>query len=285
MRIALIGSAPSSVTLAPYDDPSWTIWSCSPGAYPYVKRADAHFELHKWEKADWFSPQYIDWMRAVPKSVYMIRPVPELANSVSYPKEDMVNRFGPYFFNSSLSWMFALAITQGATEIGLWGVDMSAQEEWIYQRSGCQYFIHFCKSIGIKVTLPHESDLLRPPPLYGFAEEDPYWVKMHARKAELMNRIQDALVREGKAREERLFLQGALDNVEYHLKTWVPDQQALALAYSQPDWTVPPLNVQELNAKASGNGVSKEPMPGQVILEKYAPLVPVNWPPEKNVSA
>jgi hypothetical protein len=31
-KIALIGSAPSSVGAAPYADRSWTIWGCSPGA-------------------------------------------------------------------------------------------------------------------------------------------------------------------------------------------------------------------------------------------------------------
>src|SRR3990167_6788901 len=30
-KIAVIGTAPSSRMLAPFNDPSWKIWSCSPG--------------------------------------------------------------------------------------------------------------------------------------------------------------------------------------------------------------------------------------------------------------
>lgn len=247
MRVALIGSAPSSIALAPYDDPSWTIWGCSPGAYVHCKRWDAWFELHRWEKAPWFSAEYIEFMRSKPENkVYMIRTVPEIPNSVAYPKEEMVTKFGPWFFNSTLSWMFALAIVHGATEIGLWGVDMSAQEEWIYQRSGCHHFIDLAKSLGIKVHIPPESDLLRPPPLYGYSEEDPFFIKLHARKAELQARISELIGREGQAREERIFLQGALDNIAYNLKTWVADPQAVAMAHAQPEWDMPPLNVQEL---------------------------------------
>ena len=72
MKIALVGSAPSSVRLAPFDDPSWDIWGCSPGAYPVFaqKRVDMFFELHRWEppvvgRADqqvpWFTPEYVQW--------------------------------------------------------------------------------------------------------------------------------------------------------------------------------------------------------------------------------
>lgn len=234
-KIALVGSAPTSVDMAPWADKSWTIWTCSPGAWPHIKRTDAHFEIHRWEKAAWFSPEYIAWMATLPK-VYMQANVPEIPNSVPYPKEDMLNRFGPYVWTSSLSWMFALAITQGATEIALFGVDMSATEEYIGQRSDCHHFIHLAKSMGIKVWMPHESDLNRPFPLYGFHESDPMYVKLRARMAELQNRHNDAIRREAQAHDERIFLQGAIDDVTYMMKTWIQDAQAIQMAYAQPDW-------------------------------------------------
>ena len=49
-KIALVGSAPSSIRLAPINDPDWQIWGCSPGAYGVVgPRADVWFEMHRWE--------------------------------------------------------------------------------------------------------------------------------------------------------------------------------------------------------------------------------------------
>ena len=118
--------------------------------------------------------------------------------------------------------------------IGLWGVDMAAQEEWQFQRSGCHYFIWEARKRGIKVTLPPESDLLRPPPLYGFAEADPHHVKLLVRKAEISQRLaacEQAMEAHG---AERMFLRGALDDLEYHLKTWVSDRTAVDLAYGGP---------------------------------------------------
>ena len=44
-KIAVCGSAASSVGFAPYDDPSWEIWSCSP-ANKGAPRVDVWFELH-----------------------------------------------------------------------------------------------------------------------------------------------------------------------------------------------------------------------------------------------
>ena len=251
MKIALLGSAPSSVRLAPYDDPSWTIWSCSPGAYPHVRRANAWFEIHRWEKAPWFSNEYIDFMRQVPGPVYMINPVPEIPNSVAYPKDAVLSyvwghvigadgvsrpsRFNPNDFGSTLSWMLAMAIIARPKEIGLWGVDMAAGEEYGPQKDGCLSLIKIARDLGIVVTVPHESDLLRPQPLYGFREVDPMHIKLLCRKAEITQRIQ-AIVAEVQQKDaEHKCLIGALDNVEYMLKTWIADPTAIQLAYSNPD--------------------------------------------------
>ena len=126
-KIALVGSAPSSVRLAPYHDPSWEIWGCSPGVYGVAARVDAWFELHRYEPGQtWFSPEYCQWMAKFPGPVYMSEVRIEIPNSQVLPVEALVEKYGPYFFTSSLSWMFAMAIEAGATTIGLWGVDMAA---------------------------------------------------------------------------------------------------------------------------------------------------------------
>jgi hypothetical protein len=153
LKIALIGSAPSSIRLAPYADPTWQIWGCSPGAYPQVPRSNAWFELHRWEppvigKPDqqrpWFTPEYCMWMAAHPR-VIMQEKVAQIPKSERIDKEGLTRRYGHYNFTSSLAWMFAMAIDdiraarakrkeivrpEGEPEeedaIGLWGVDMAA---------------------------------------------------------------------------------------------------------------------------------------------------------------
>lgn len=220
MRIALIGSAPSSAHLAPYGDPSWTIWGCSPGSIPFVKRTDVWFEMHPLDLPD-ITPDYIQWMAGLGKPVYLIEPDTRIPEGIKYPRDEMVKGYGPFFFTSSLSWMFALAIQQKPTEIGLWGVDMSATEEYGYQRAGCHYFIMLAQAQGIKITVPAESDLLRPPPLYGYCMGSNMYRKLAARKTELATRETNAAAAYEQHRNEWHFLKGARDNLEYVMNTWM----------------------------------------------------------------
>jgi hypothetical protein len=220
-RIALIGSAPSSVDLAPYGDPSWTVWGCSPGAAARAKRVDAWFEIHPLSDAQVFTADYIEWMARLGKPVYMTGESERIPTAQAYPREEMVQKYGPYFFTSSLSWMFAYAMEQNPQEIGLWGVDMSATEEYGYQRAGCHYFITLARARGIQVTVPPESDLLQPPMLYGFGTDSLMYRKLRARKSELEQRVADAATRYENARNEWNFLNGALDDLKYMMQTWV----------------------------------------------------------------
>lgn len=220
LKIALIGSAPSSVHLAPYGDRSWTIWGCSPGASPHVKRVDAWFELHPFDEPD-ITPDYVKWIADLNRPVYMIEPVPEIPKSIAYPKQEMLDAYGPYFFTSSLAWMLALAIRQKPAEIALFGVDMSANEEYGLQRPGCHYFLMVARSLGIKVSTPPQSDLLRPPMQYGYCMASPMYRKLMARKRELQVREQQVAAEYEAKRNEWHFYKGALDDLEYMLNTWV----------------------------------------------------------------
>lgn len=157
LKIACIGSAPSSVRLAPWGDPTWKIFGCSPGVMQYARRVHAWMEIHRWEpgivgqpetQKPWFSPEYIQWMATLPR-VFMHHPVPEIPRSVALPVDALIEKYGNIWFTSSIAWMMALAIedilerrrlrgtdpnnpelaplAEGEIDsIGLWGVDMAA---------------------------------------------------------------------------------------------------------------------------------------------------------------
>lgn len=240
-KIAIIGSAPSSVALAPYADQSWTIWACSPGARPHVTRCNAWFEMHKWEpEKSWFSPEYVKFMAGLAVPVFTLHPIAEIPASVAYPKNDIMREFGAeavYFYTSSIAWMLALAIMHEPSEISLYGVDMSAGEEiYSHQRAGCQYFIGQARKRGIKVSVPVQSDLDRPTPLYGYCELEPMHAKLLVRKEELTNRVNIATNNFKAAEHEMLYLRGALEDVNYTLSTWVADPLAIELTewHAQP---------------------------------------------------
>lgn len=235
LKIALIGSAPSSVRLAPYNNPDWQIWGVSPGAWSVAPRSDVWFEIHRWEPGQpWFSPEYVNFLKNYPGTVWMSEYVPEVKNCKVLPVEYLVKKYSPYFFTSSLSWMFAMAMELNPKSIGLWGVDMSAGEEYATQRPGCHYFAMLAKSMGIEVGVPPESDLFRPPPLYGVCETTHAWIKHTARTRELNERINMAQQKLAQATQEIQFLSGCKDDMSWQLGTWFGNVDFLGRTYTEP---------------------------------------------------
>jgi hypothetical protein len=222
MKIAVCGSAPSSRLLAPFNDPSWEIWACSPQNYDFP-RVDAWFELHNLDRK--FVPANEPYVRTLTHHdrVYVSAPDARLPNGILYDKDPMVAKYGPWFFSSSLAWMLAMAIEHRPEKIGIWGVDMSAADEYGYQRAGCHYFIEMASRAGIEVMLPPQCDLAMPPPLYGWKEHYPMYWKLKESQKELESRMNQAGSKEKQLEEERLILKGARDYLEYIKNTWLVD--------------------------------------------------------------
>lgn len=264
MKIALLGSAPSSIGLAPFQDASfaaymggrkqqyptpdhieerWEIWCCSPGVWAAGQRADRWFEVHRWEPGkSWFSPEYTEFLCNFGGPVYTGGSIPEIKNHVIYPIDEMEEKFGPYFFTSSLALMWALAIAEieqlrkaragglnvpagmGDSDeddvIGMWGVDMAATEEYGFQRAGCQFFILEALRRGIKVLIPQESDILRPMPVYGICEWDHLHIKATARARELAAQVQQQTMIVEEAKKKLLGHQGCVEDLVYFINTW-----------------------------------------------------------------
>ena len=253
MKIACCGSAPSSAQLAPfrdasyeewsnktqqyptpdYADHSWEIWGCSPGFWAIMERADVWFETHRWEPGKpWFSPEYVSFLQHFRCAVFTGGQVPEIQNHQVYPIERVEAEFSAYFLHSSLSLMVAMAIMKIEDYrkahpdepddhlIGLWGVDMAANEEYGDQRSGCHFFILEAMRRGIKVYVPPESCLLRPKPVYGISEWDHNYIKATQRAREINQRRGQAEQTAAEAAKSATFLAGAIDNHNYWINTW-----------------------------------------------------------------
>ena len=224
MNIAILGTAPSSRDLAPFNDPTWEIWTCSPGNLE-APRSDVHFEFHSLD-VNWVDIEldrklkYFEWMKQRPK-LFLPRAYPGFQNGTPYPIEAMIEKYTQYFFTSSISLMMAHAIEQKPETIGIWGVDMATDDEYVLQKSGCQFFIREAHSQGIKIVIPPESDLAVPPPVYGLCMESHMWRKLNARSQELRTRI-DNLSRQRQAiSTEEVHLKGALEDLDYMISTWV----------------------------------------------------------------
>lgn len=270
MKIGLIGSHPSSILLAPYGDPDWKLFGCSPGAAFSVKRADVWFEIHKIDISNPLDPivtkDYLAWLANFKGPVYTIDQIPEIPTSVRYPKEEMLRKYGPFFFYSSLSWMFALALEQNPEEIGIWGVDMSAGEEYEHQRPAMHHFIQIALDRGIKITVPPQSQLLYPPALYGYVEVSAYVQQQRARALTLEQKIRDHEAQFEHHKTQWLFLKGARDNHTNQEQTFAGYVHALEE------------RVKELEARISQNDSSQKiSPPAGCITPEVSAYVQQGW--------
>lgn len=262
MKIAVLGSAPSSVLRAPFGDPSWEIWACSPGAYPHLSRVDEFWEVHRWEpgvigkaatQKPWFSPEYVAWMK-LQKRVWVADPaaLAEIPNGRMLPWGELVAIYGHYCWTSSIAYMLAMAIEKIKAAravrtvpeedvIGLWGVDMAANEE-IYsgQRSACQWFIQVLVGLKIQFVVPPESDLLVPSPMYGVVETHHRHIKYTERLRELEGRLSQVRVQKASFEQNEMFLQGAIDDMRYHLTMWMHEgEDSLSFDFEKSGFTAP----------------------------------------------
>lgn len=217
LKIALIGTAPSSRMLAPYGDPSWQIWGCSPGNMKVLPRVDRWFEIHGnllWPENRHYGEPYLTWLNSQAFPIYM-QDSSLVPRAEPLPVRELVNEFGPYFFTSSFAWMMGLAMLKGAKEIALFGIDMASRDEYILQRPGAYYFFMEAKRRGIKMLAPYESDIMQPPGLYGFSEVTQYGRKVLSRKVELEQRVRELKAQRDNANQQVTYLEGALEDLDY----------------------------------------------------------------------
>lgn len=175
-KVAILGSADSSIYLAPVGDSSWELWglpwSHDPNTFKGIVR--------------WIDPHPLEWMKGrhegyidhlkslAPSPVYMIQQYEEIPNSVRYPIEAILKEFQGYrnrpngSYASSIAYEMALAILEGVQEIGLWGVDLLTEGEYAIQRPNVEYLIGIAEGRGIKVTIPEQSALLKGNHSYGY---------------------------------------------------------------------------------------------------------------------
>jgi hypothetical protein len=226
LKVACIGTAPSSRMLAPFADPSWQIWACSPGNQGVFPRVDVWFELHcnlLWPDYKHYGEPYIKWLSEQKFPVYM-QDQSFLSNALTFPAEELKKEFGVYHFTSTFAWMMAFAIYKGAKEVALYGIDMASHEEYLAQRAGAYHFFEEGAKRGCRVWAPFESDIMQPPALYGYSDKAPLGRKILARKSELKGRraavqqqIAQLEAQIAAHRRDDVYLAGAEEDTSYYV--------------------------------------------------------------------
>ena len=168
MKIAIVGLAPSTYSEAPFHDSSWKIWTI--GQKTASPRFDRWFEMHTMDIVKEISshtfPNVIKFFQSMGDKLVVGHPHELCPAATIYPIEKLKPYFGTYF-TSTIAYMIALAIHEGAEEIGLWGVDMLGDGEYSHQRPCCEHMLGIAKGKGIKLTIPDKSPVLRSERMYG----------------------------------------------------------------------------------------------------------------------
>jgi hypothetical protein len=230
MKAAILGTVTVSKMLAPFDDLEWEIWACSPGNRRAFPRVTRWFELHavmdvkRPENNDW-NGDYFGWLQTQQFPVYMQEPNELVPGCRIFPRDAWLREFGDRgreAATSSIALMIGFAIMEGATEIGVFGVDMSADHEhYTNQKPGCRQMLLIARERGIKVCVPLESCLATPPPFYGYAEATRLGMKMYIREKEHEVQIAQARAEVSRLSAQINHLEGALESIRYIRRTFV----------------------------------------------------------------
>lgn len=177
-KVALCGSHSNSLKDAPWHDPSWEFWGHASSRLWYARPMDRYFDLHPracWTRGGKKTTTYPKWLAKNTIPIFMQDKYPDVPASVKYPKGRILLEFADargYFANHA-AWMIALAITEGVSTIGLFGINYSSESEYVRQRASCEYWLGRASGAGVKVVLPEQCTLLREPALlYGYESHD-----------------------------------------------------------------------------------------------------------------
>lgn len=157
MKVAVVGLS-DSWRLAPWEEKDWQLWGLPwhEGQWRYMSRL---FEMHDMRLlTSEHSKRPADYLDRLKECQPYMQEDSEYGKR--YPFEEVAQTTG-YYWNSSIAYAMALAIHEGAEEIGLWGVDMKGDDEYGYQKPNMEYLIGLARGKGIKVHIPKESPLLK----------------------------------------------------------------------------------------------------------------------------
>ena len=167
-KVAIFGTHEASLKDAPWDDPSWELHGHSSGRAWYARELDCYYDLHPpavWYRGGKKTAMYPKWLKANTVPIYMQKKYPEVPASREYPKGRILQEFGyprPYFTNH-VAWIIALALTEGVSTIGLWGIEYGIRTEYQIQRASAEYWLGRAAERGCHIVLPEQCTLLGQP--------------------------------------------------------------------------------------------------------------------------
>jgi len=159
LKVGIVGLSQSSRHLAPWKRPDWELWGLAWDSERYAFRRT--FEMH--DRADleaFYGDRLPGYLEKIEPCQCLYMAGPDVPGARIYPFDVVADDVGGYWC-SSIAYMLALAIHEGASEIGVYGVDMRGDDEYGYQKPNCEYLIGLARGRGITVHVPDVSPLCK----------------------------------------------------------------------------------------------------------------------------
>jgi len=126
-KIALLGSHELSLKDAPWGDPSWEFWGHASSRGLYLREPDRYFDRHRkecWTKSNNKGKTYLRWLERNRVPIYMLEKFGEVPASIRYPFEQVSFGMARKYFTNHAAYMIALALMEGCTHLGFFGVKL-----------------------------------------------------------------------------------------------------------------------------------------------------------------
>lgn len=178
-KVGLLGGAAGSLRCAPWQDPSWEFWAHASvaNAIPHL-RADRLFDPHPkhvftMARKNGFK-DYFAFLKTCPTPIYMQERYEDIPMSVRYPLEMVRQQWPGVPIGSTTALMVALALIEGVTHLGLFGIDYQHDSEYEEQRPNAELWVGIALGLGVQVIIPAISPLCHEPTLlYGYESHTP----------------------------------------------------------------------------------------------------------------
>ena len=176
MKVAMLGSAPGW-NRAPFTDPEWECWALndqyqllSPVQLSHVSR---WFELHPDTENTRSRRPPDHWanLAALTIPVYAFHDLPGIAEVRRLDIPPLIAA-GRDYFACTCAYQIAVALVEGATAIGLYGIQFTGAREAVVERPCVEWWLGLAEGRGIPVTIEHDCEYGLGRQRYRYADQD-----------------------------------------------------------------------------------------------------------------
>jgi len=190
--VAFVGMAPTSCSLAPFDDMDVEIWGLneSHAFHQWFKRATRWFQIHATESWKRYIAKrdvrgHFDWLKKNPFDIpiYMQYHHDLVPKSIDYPLHEVVAEVFKDFrrgddkvkyFTSTFAYMAGIAVIEKFERVEIYGFEMADEIEYVKQKACAEFWIGYMLGRGIEVYTPRDCQILYST-LYGGNEQGAGW--------------------------------------------------------------------------------------------------------------